>query len=638
MQYSLGIDAGGTYTDAVLVRDTDGVIVDSNKSLTTYPDLHPGIKNAIDGLNQEYLKNVKLVSVSTTLSTNTILEGTGFPVGLILIGAHPFEKQLPTKHILFASGGHDQNGEEEAPLDLESIEKFVLNVKDKVSAFAVSSYFSTRNPEHEIRVKDRVLELTGLPAVCGHELSQELGAYERAVTAFLNAQLIPITRQFVKSVIKDIQERGINARLLMLKCDGSVVGIKDALKKPIESIFSGPAASLVGASHLSGLETCAVIDVGGTSTDISSICKSIPDLSEEGAVVGGWKTRVKAIRMETTATGGDSHIWVVDRELFLGPRRVIPLAVAAVKYPNFLNNFKRTPMYLGEDLGENIQPTKFFVRSGYPTGELSRAEAEMLKVIGEEPVSIPEVKALIRKDFHSQTIDSLIKKRLVQAIGFTPTDALHVLGEYTSWNQEASRIGAERLARIMRMTPVEFCTAVKKRVARNMALHLLSYILSGVPKTAIAKILDENYPAKFKLEVRVVLLGGPVRAYRKELESFVDAEILVPEYAEVGNAVGALVGRGIKRVEILIRPASLMSPDKDFLVFAPGNRLRFDAYSEALDEAVEFGKKLVADYMQDCGLSGKQVEISIEKKTIFPDGWSHPPMETSLLVMGVGMR
>jgi N-methylhydantoinase A/oxoprolinase/acetone carboxylase beta subunit len=213
-----------------------------------------------------------------------------------------------------------------------------------------------------------------------------------------------------------------------------------------------------------------------------------------------------------------------------------------------------------------------------------------------------------------------------------------VLGEYTTWNEEASHIGAERLSRIMRMTPVEFCSAVKKRVARNMALHLLSYVLVGVPEAAIAKILDENYPAKFKLEVPVVLLGGPVRAYRKELESFVDAEILVPEYAEVGNAVGALVGRGIKRVEILIRPASLISPDKDFLVFAPGNRLKFDTYSEALETATELGKELVADYMQDCGLSGKQVEISIEKKTISPDGWSHPPMETSLLVMGVGVR
>lgn len=638
MHYSLGIDAGGTYTDAVLVKDSDGEIVDSNKALTTYPDPLSGIKNVIDGLNPEYLENVKLVSVSTTLSTNTILEGTGFPVALILIGDHPLEKELPTGHVLFASGGHNHNGEEVSPLDLEAIEKFALGVKDKVSAFAVSSYFSTRNPEHELKTRDSILELTGLPAVCGHELSQELGAYERAVTAFLNAQLIPITRQFVQSIIADIRKRGINAQLLMLKCDGSVVGIKDALQKPIETIFSGPAASLVGASYLSGLKTCAVVDVGGTSTDISSICMGVPDLSDEGAVVGGWKTRVRAIRMETTATGGDSHIWTMNKELFLGPRRVVPLAVAAAQYPGFLNSLKRTPMPAREDLCENIQPTKFFVRSGYPAGELSKAEAEVLGAIGEEPVSLPEIKAMIRKDLHPQTLDSLIKKRLVQAIGFTPTDALHVLGDYTAWYEEASRIGAERLARLMRMPPGEFCTAVKKRVARNMSLHLLSYILEGVPYTAVEKILDGNYPAKFKLGIPVVLLGGPVRAYREELKEFIDAEILVPEHAEVGNAVGALAGKGIKRVEILIRPASLMSPDKDFLVFAPGSRLRFDVYVEALNAATELGKKLVEDYMKDCGLSGNQVKISIEKKTISPDGWNYPPMETNLLIMGVGMR
>ncbi|WP_440946837.1 hydantoinase/oxoprolinase family protein [Methanosarcina sp. T3] len=638
MHYSLGIDAGGTYTDAVLVRDSDGEIVDSNKALTTYPDPLSGIKNVIDGLNPEYLENVKLVSVSTTLSTNTILEGTGFPVALILIGDHPLEKELPTGHVLLASGGHNHNGEEVSPLDLEAIEKFALRVRDKVSAFAVSSYFSTRNPEHELKARDSILKLTGLPAVCGHELSQELGAYERAVTAFLNAQLIPITRQFVQSIIADIRKRGINAQLLMLKCDGSVVGIKDALQKPIETIFSGPAASLVGASYLSGLKTCAVVDVGGTSTDISSICMGVPDLSDEGAVVGGWKTRVRAIRMETTATGGDSHIWIVNRELFLGPRRVIPLAVAAVQYPGFLNSLKRTPMPAREDLCENIQSTKFFVRSGYLAGELSKAEAEVLRAIGDEPISVPEIKALIRKDLHPQTLDSLIKKRLVQAIGFTPTDALHVLGDYTAWNEEASRIGAERLARLMRMPPGEFCTAVKKRVARNMSLHLLSYILQGVPYTAVEKIMNGNYPAKFKLGIPVVLLGGPVRAYRKELKEFIDAEILVPEHAEVGNAVGALAGKGIKRVEILIRPSSLMSPDRDFLIFAPGSRLRFDVYAEALNAATELGKKIIEDYMKDCGLSGNQVKVSIEKKTVSPDGWNHPPMETNLLVMGVGMR
>ena len=593
MHYSLGIDAGGTYTDAVLVRDSDGKIADSNKALTTYPDPLAGIKKVIDGLNPEYLKNIKLVSVSTTLSTNTILEGNGFPVALILIGDHPLEKEFPTGHVLFAGGGHNHNGEEVSSLDLKAIEKFALSVKDKVSAFAISSYFSTRNPEHELKARDCIMKLTGLPAVCGHELSQELGAYERSVTAFLNAQLIPITRQFVKSIIADMTERGINARLLMLKCDGSVIGIKDALQRPIETIFSGPAASLVGASYLSGLQTCAVVDVGGTSTDISSIYMGVPDLSDDGAIVGGWKTRVRAIRMETTATGGDSHVWTVDRGLHLGPRRVMPLAVAAAQYQDFLNTLKRTPMPAREDLGENIQPTKFFVRSGYTAGEISKIESEVLGVIGDEPVSVNDIKTLIRKDLHPQTLDSLIKKRLIQAIGFTPTDALHVLGEYTACNEEASRIGAERLARLMRMTPHEFCTSVKKRVARNMSLHLLSYILQGVPHTAVEQILDGNYQAKFKLGVPVVLLGGPVRSHRKELEEFIDAEIIVPEHAEVGNAAGALAGKGIKRVEILIRPASLMSPEKDYLVFAPGSRQRFDVYTEALNMQQNLEKSLL---------------------------------------------
>ncbi|MDD4496832.1 MAG: hydantoinase/oxoprolinase family protein, partial [Methanosarcinaceae archaeon] len=310
MNYSLGIDAGGTYTDAVIVRNSDDTVVAASKALTTYPDPLGGIKNAIDGLDEEYVKNVKVVSVSTTLSTNTILEGTGFPVGLILVGNYDITQELPTTHYIQVSGGHKYNGERAAPLDLEAVRKFALEVKDRVSAFAVSSFFSIRNPEHEVEVKKTVLELTGLPVVCAHELSQDLGAYERAITAFFNAQLIPISEKFMQTVVNETESRGMDARVLMLKCDGSVVGIKKALQKPIESIFSGPAGSLVGAAFLSKKETCAMIDVGGTSTDISLIKNGVPEMSEAGAVVGGWKTRVRAIKMETSAMGGDSHIWV----------------------------------------------------------------------------------------------------------------------------------------------------------------------------------------------------------------------------------------------------------------------------------------------------------------------------------------
>ncbi|MCG8687192.1 MAG: hypothetical protein MI892_20100, partial [Desulfobacterales bacterium] len=99
MHYGLGIDAGGTYTDAVIVRGSDGAVVDSKKAFTTYPDLQKGIRNVLDALDQNLLKDVNLVSVSTTLSTNSLLEGTGASVGLILVGEHIVEKDLPTDHV-----------------------------------------------------------------------------------------------------------------------------------------------------------------------------------------------------------------------------------------------------------------------------------------------------------------------------------------------------------------------------------------------------------------------------------------------------------------------------------------------------------------------------------------------------------
>ncbi len=157
----------------------------------------------------------------------------------------------------------------------------------------------------------------------------------------------------------------------MLRCDGSVVSMHEAMKKPIESVFSGPAASLLGASYLSGHETCSVIDVGGTSTDVSMIYKGLPYLSETGAVVGGWQTRVRALRMETSAMGGDSHIWVQGSNINIGPGRVIPLCRAAVLYPDFMSTLKKRWIPDRLKLNEHIQATKFFVRTRQEPANLS---------------------------------------------------------------------------------------------------------------------------------------------------------------------------------------------------------------------------------------------------------------------------
>ncbi|MDD3041752.1 MAG: hydantoinase/oxoprolinase family protein [Methanosarcinaceae archaeon] len=663
MQYSLGIDAGGTYTDAAIIRDSDGEVVAASKALTTYPDPLHGMKTAIDRLDKPLLKAVKLVSLSTTLSTNTILENTGFPVGLVLVGDYIIPGDLPTNYWIAVAGGHDSDGEELKLLDLDSVKAFALKVKDKVSAFAVSSYFSTRNPEHELTVKQAVLELTGHPVVCGHELSRDLGAFERAITAFLNAQLIPITHKFAGSITEECKSRGIEANLLMLKCDGSVVGIEEALEKPIETIFSGPAASLVGASHLSRRETCAVIDIGGTSTDVSMMQAGIPELSNRGAVVGGWQTRVRAIRMETSATGGDSHVWVKKDRFNVGPKRVIPLCRASVLYPGFLEKLRKSRVSRSH-LSESVQATKFFVRTGFEPLELNKQERLIYRYIGEEPVSFGDLLGKLKQRPSSIALDSLIRKRLIQAIGFTPTDALHVLGEYNEWDTEAAFSGATMLGRLLKQDPADFSAGVKQRVTGNMALDLIAYLVEGMARPEIEKVLSGGHFTKFRVELPVVLLGGPARAYRESLESLIDAEFLVPEYADVGNAIGALVGKGIKRVEVLIKTRKVSKAggneekkehggekasesgviedtlhremENEFIVFSPAGRAKFNVHGEALEYAEKLGRKLVMEYMTCAGLDNENLKVELSRKNLAPKSWSGPPMETKLVFVGVG--
>lgn len=636
MKLSLGIDAGGTYTDAVLVRDTDGSIVATSKALTTYPDLIYGIHNAIDGLKADHLEKVSLVSVSTTLATNTVLEGTGSPVALILVGDHPVKGAFPAKHYTTVTGGHTYDGEENIPLDTEAVREFALKVRGSVAAFAVSSFFSIRNPEHELAVRDIVREITGMPVVCGHELSQDLGAYERAVTAALNAQLLPICRSFIDSMIKEIEKRKMDAKLIMLKCDGTVIGIKEALEKPIEFIFSGPAASLIGASHLCGLETCAVIDVGGTSTDVSNVIGGVPEITDTGAVVGGWKTRVRATRMETSALGGDSQVWVKNKNLFIGPRRVIPLCLAAEQHPYFIDKLKRCIIPSRRSLDMNIQPARFYIRTGFEPIELDEFETEVLRAIGNEPLNTEEIASSSRRYPSSGILDALISKRLIQPIGFTPTDALHILGEYTRWDTEASMIGAGQLSHLMKKDALGFAFAVKEKMSRNIAFDLMSFLLKDVDRKGIEQIVNGEFPARFKLEMPVVMLGGPVGSFKEDLYKIVDADIWIPEHATVGNAVGALFGKGIKRIEIFIRPFSISEPDRNYLVFSPNGREKVETYSEALEYAKGIGVAIINGYMDDCGVSKHNMEIEFSQQTFSPEDWKHSPLETRITIMAVG--
>ena len=253
----LGIDTGGTYTDAVLVNNADQVVA-GVKALTTHSDLAVGIRSALARLPRSELGSVVLVSLSTTLATNAVVEGRGAPVGLILAGyssaqaerSH-IEQIVPDSHLLLLAGSHDATGSESAPLDLDTARTAVFKWNNNVSAIGVSAIFGVRNPAHEIMLREMIRTHTNLPVTCGHELASSLDAPRRAVTVAINASLIPFISKLIRSVQEILGNLSVDAPLMVVKGDGSLVRAEIALQRPVETVISGPAASVIGACHLS---------------------------------------------------------------------------------------------------------------------------------------------------------------------------------------------------------------------------------------------------------------------------------------------------------------------------------------------------------------------------------------------------
>ncbi|WNY25215.1 hydantoinase/oxoprolinase family protein [Methanolapillus millepedarum] len=656
---SLGIDAGGTYTDAAIVDLDSRHVLESDKALTTYPDPIGGISSVLDKLNPDHLKQVKLLSVSTTFATNTILEKNGATVALILIGTQKIPEHLKDNCVV-VTGGHNYRGKENEELDMAAIEEYVLKMKECVSAFAVSAFYSILNPEHELRAKKKIMELTGYPVVCGHELAHALGAYERGITAYLNASLLPIAKNFLDAILAETKNRGMDVKTTMLKCNGAVALFSEVMEKPVETIFSGPAASVLGAAFLSGKDTCIAIDVGGTSTDVSMIVDQIPKISDLGATVGGWRTKVRAIQMETTAMGGDSHIWfgadsVQDARfgnIKIGPRRVIPLCRAVEMFPGLSDTMKNHWVSHNQLLNEFVQPTTLVMKSKYLPVNLSAEEMKTYNKIGDLPRFLGDL-AWESDYIPFDMIENLVNKRLVQVIGLTPTDILHVTGDYIEWDKEASVFGAKIMADLLNTTKEDLCQNLKKKFARTMARELVYFMDDTFSREELDAFLDKDAQKnqyektdtndsgkkflRFKIDIPVVLIGAPVRCFIRELSECIDAEIIAPEHYAVGNAVGCLAGKLAKRVEIQIEVQAKEDEsgykEKSFVFHTTDGEKTFSVKQDAIYYAETYSKNDIFKYMKENQIQEKDVEFKTKIKELISDP-KRPPVQINVIVEG----
>lgn len=657
--YGLGFDTGGTYTDAVILNMEDGSVVCCSKSLTTRNDLSIGIEGSIEGFDKELFKHVRMVSLSSTLATNSIVEGKGCRVALIAVGRE-FDKSIPVDEYICIKGGHTLSGKEKEPLDEDSAIAFLKSIKGKVDGVAITSYLSVRNPEHENRLFELTREIIDVPVVCGHQLSSSLGFNERTVTSIMNARLIPIIKDLIVSVKEVMSKNGIDAPLMIVKGDGSIMGENIALQRPIETILSGPAASLIGAKNLTGVQDAIVMDMGGTTTDIGILRNGTPRLEKEGAVIGGKRTRVMAAEIATSGIGGDSRILVNGDKLVLSPLRVVPLCIAADKWPVLKDKLKiaadAPPRFIPGCLDESrvTQEIEFFIKlRDIEVDFLTDDDKAFIDCIREEPKSLTEAGNELGIHPYSFNVPKMEELGMIQRIGLTPTDLLHGEGSYVEFDAEASTNGIIHQAKKLKMSTEEFIAFAKQCVIDKIATELLKKLFFEETKQmepdiigkdlmskAITGKIGMDYGCRIKLNKPIIGIGAPVSAYFPQVAEKFDTELLLSEYSHVGNAVGAITGNIIESIDILITPfkGEGGAEDPRCTLFASFGKKEFDKYSEALEYAKEQGSAIVSQRAKDAGADRFEIKIENKDKRFgFGDEYGGSILiETTITVTAVG--
>lgn len=640
--YGLGIDTGGTFTDTAIVDLDTGDIVCGNKALTTQRDLSEGIENSLLGLDRTLFDKISLISLSSTLATNSVVENKGCRVGLICIGKSYINRSAPECYYEIG-GKFNMNGEEVEGLDIQNAKTALEKMKGRVDALAISGYVSVRNTSHEDRIAELADRILGLPVVCGHELTSKLGFEQRTTTAVMNARLIPTITELLSSVKAVLEHLGLNAPLMVVKGDGALMKEDVARTSPVETILSGPASSLTGAKALTGLGDAMVIDIGGTTSDIGILKNGFPRVDPEGANLGGKRTRVVAADIATFGIGGDSRILVNRKKILLSPVREIPLCIASEKWPG-IRNVLKTLEFQSDDRSEEerniediLQETEFFTLThSCDGGDISDIDREFLALVEKQPMRLSDAGALLCVPPHSINVSLLECRGYITRIGVTPTDLLHAEGSYVGYDARASAVAIGYLARKSGLKAQEFIDVAKKMIVKKIASCAIEKLfhdesgndqLSISQKEIVEKIISdvpEDYVLDFRLKYPIIGIGAPVGSWLPEVADILHTELVIPKRSEIGNAIGAITGSVSETATVVVRasgPEYEEEPECD--VFTGSEIRTFCRPREALDHAKRAAEKMALaacnrsgskDPVIECSVEESYVEISPEKR------------------------
>ena len=622
MRIGIGIDTGGTCTDAVAYDYDTNTLLAKGKALTTKDNLAVGISNALDKLPAEYVRNANIVALSTTLATNACVENKGCRAKLFIFG-------MGDEHLASLNAGKyglqkeylrgidTHSSADGLTIDEPDWEKLFEDygswMEDADALTAAELYGTNTGAPCEKKLKKLVEERLGIECVCANEISNKINVLARGATALLNARLFPIIREFIAAAEKDFEERGCTAPITVVRSDGTLMSSALSNTRPVETILSGPSASISAGKFLTDSTDYMIIDMGGTTTDVSVVRNNRPVTAGTGINIGSWRTLVNGVFVDTFALGGDTTIRLEKQGVSVLTRKATPLCAAAVTWPQIKEDLARE---LEINLYERNSYYEFLYLVKEPANieRYTKREQQVIEALKIKPVMIRDFPSKIGIELYALDTERLESEGVVMRCAMTPTDFMHIKGDYTEYDREASMLAARCMLHAWNLpfdddSVMQLADDAYDRIGLRMYRNLVRILLTrlypkefdGDAEGQMAFIIEQCWNRRheegfsigrfgFTTDLALVGVGAPTHVFLPEVAKALGTQCIIPMHAEVANALGALKADIDVTVEIDV---NMRVVDGSFLyiIHTPdGSLTTYD-----LDEAFALGHKTAHD-------------------------------------------
>jgi N-methylhydantoinase A/oxoprolinase/acetone carboxylase beta subunit len=418
----------------------------------------------------------------------------------------------------------------------------------------------------------------------------------------LNARIIPRLASLLLDLEKVMDGYSIISPVVVVKGDGTLMSSEMAKVRPVETILSGPAASVAGASHLTGIRDALVVDMGGTTTDTAALSSGLVKLNEEGSNVGGHRTHVKALDIRTTGLGGDSLIRYERAQFSIGPKRVAPVAWLGMNWPGSDAALDFIGAHLKHYGVSTLKMQLLMKTSEAKNLQLSPMEEEIISLLEQRPYSLDElfyVTGAITES--SLQLQRLEERFVIQRCGLTLTDLLHINGRFEAWDSEMARRYAGFYSSLAQMPVPEMVDHILDLGVKRLSMELLKRRFDdemdsdtmddcAVCSTLIEHLLYKQHPdyeVAINFNHPVIGIGAPIKFFLPQAVVPFKAKAILPENADVANAIGAITSH------VYIHKQFWIVPDEagGFIVEGISGAHKFTN----IDDADRFARKELAD-------------------------------------------